>query len=228
MSYMRKYINFSFIREAQWQAYFFFIATMSGFFSCNTSSLFFFNTSAQCARVGIVSGWVALKRQYALNTCRLYLLSRQVQPGDVIIYDIHDTLLDVSIPLLFLYKNFSIKNAQLVMDISVMPIVAVQEFYYQMSACGYTPIILTAGLESKRALYNSLLHIAGYDGYALFCMEQLEKQYMTKAKNKEMTRIMLSLCGYNIKATVGDQWGDIIGLVTGMPCKLPNVIYTAL
>lgn len=187
----------------------------------------YFNTSIWKARAAVVSGWCSLQRNYALNTARVYLYSQKPMAHDVIIYDIHDTLLDVSTTLLFLYDKPTTNHLKHIMNQQLNPLVAVRDFYDEMYAAGYTPLILTAGVAYKRDFYEALIEHAGYRHYALFCMRPVDKSYLTKAKNKENTRLFLIRHGYRISALVGDQWGDVIGAHAGLACKLPNIFYTS-
>lgn len=86
-------------------------------------------------------------------------------------------------------------------------------------------IFLTARPESVYDATYKNLKTQGYSTFDTLICKNGEEQKLSSAHFKQIQRNRLEANGYNIIATIGDQWSDLEGEHTGIKVKIPNYIY---
>lgn len=100
-----------------------------------------------------------------------------------------------------------------------------KRFYDWLISKNIKVIFLTGrNPEAFAATKKNLLN-RGYTKFDTLIVRNEAEKKLPASSWKETIRKQLTQKGYNIVASIGDQWSDLSGEFTGVKIKLPNYIY---
>ena len=160
--------------------------------------------------------------KYATRT----LMTLPVAKRDIVIFDIDDTILD-SFPAMQ-SMNFS-NIPKLVPDYinaaDAPPLPSVHKLYRQLLERGYEAVFVTSRSEQYREATLANLQRANYGTFERLVMRQPEELLWTVFQYKSTARRRLvEEDGFNVVASIGDQWSDITGEYSALGVKVPNFL----
>lgn len=146
--------------------------------------------------------------------------------GSVVIFDVDETALnnyELAEKMGFGYVYDLNKEWNAEMKAPAIP--QVKELYAFLLSKGAKIIFLTGrNFYEYEVTYKNLVK----EGYTVFdtLITQIGEETKMKAKDfKSNKRVWLTKNGYEIIATVGDQWTDLEGEFHGIQIKIPNYLY---
>lgn len=98
-------------------------------------------------------------------------------------------------------------------------------FYDWLVSKNIKIIFLTGRYTEVREATVRNLELRGFAKYDTLIVRSHDESKIPAAEYKARKRDMLSNKGYNIIASVGDQWSDLVGGNAGIKIKLPNYLY---
>ncbi len=100
-----------------------------------------------------------------------------------------------------------------------------KKFYNWLISKNIKVIFLTGRYEEVREATIKNLIYAGYTKFDTLIVRNSQESKIPAAEFKPAKRNELVEKGYNIIASVGDQWSDLVGGNSGIKIKLPNYLY---
>ena len=97
--------------------------------------------------------------------------------------------------------------------------------YRQLLERGYEAVFVTSRSEQYREATLANLQRANYGTFERLVMRQPEELLWTVFQYKSTARRRLvEEDGFNVVASIGDQWSDITGEYSGLGVKVPNFL----
>ena len=90
---------------------------------------------------------------------------------------------------------------------------------------GFTIVFLTGRKHNEHDASAKNLKTQGFTQFDRLIVRQEDEESLTAKQYKTKHRKKLSAEGYRIVGSIGDQWSDLEGELTGYVVKLPNVRY---
>ena len=160
------------------------------------------------------------------NDAKDQISNIEIKKNSAVIFDVDDTALsnyEISKKLDFGYDYTIVQDW--VMSAKLPAIKQTKDFYDFLKSKNIKRIFLTSrNFDEYDATYKNLID-QGYTGFdTLIVRSKLDKDLGSQNfKTKE--RENLTKAGYEIIATVGDQWTDLNGGFSGIKIKVPNYLY---
>ncbi len=112
-----------------------------------------------------------------------------------------------------------------VMEERAPAIPQVKRFYDSLITWGFKVIFITGrGMNQYQATLNNLKKV-GYQTFDTLICRSPEERTLSAVEYKSIKRKELTLKGYRIIGTIGDQWSDHEGGYTILKIKVPNYMY---
>lgn len=143
-----------------------------------------------------------------------------------VIFDVDETALsnyNNTKEISFGYIREHWHNAILKADEPVIP--ETKKFYDWLISKNIKVIFLTGRYEEIREATLKNLISTGYSQFDTLIVRNFQESKIPAAEFKPAKRNELAEKGYNIIASVGDQWSDLVGGNSGIKIKLPNYLY---
>jgi len=102
---------------------------------------------------------------------------------------------------------------------------AVKNLYDYLIEKGIKVIFLTGRKENQYEPTIKNLHYAGYTLFDTLIVRTKDENNLNALEFKSKKREALTVHGYKIIGTVGDQWSDLGGSFHGVQVKIPNYLY---
>ncbi|EFJ37727.1 hypothetical protein SELMODRAFT_139413 [Selaginella moellendorffii] len=180
----------------------------------------------------MVNGQYLLDVEAAVGAARSYL--EAIAPGgdglDAIVLDIDDTVLS-NVPY-YTEHQFGVEQYNVtawnewVEQARAPPLRSMLSLYRQMVDANWSMIFITGRPEQQRNKTAENLFKAGFSDWMSLNLRFQNEVGTTAVNYKSSRRMHLERKGYRIRASIGDQWSDLIGPAAGnRTFKLPNPMY---
>jgi len=98
-------------------------------------------------------------------------------------------------------------------------------FYDYLVSKNIKVIFITGRYSEVKEQTQKNLIDQGYTNYDTLIVRSINERKFPASEFKSLKREELKNKGYNIIASVGDQWSDLVGGNAGIKIKLPNYLY---
>ena len=150
----------------------------------------------------------------------------KIKNNSTVIFDVDDTALsnyEISKKLDFGYDYKIVQDW--VMSAKLPAIKQTKDFFDFLKSKNIKRIFLTSrNYDEYDATYKNLVD-QGYTGFDTLIVRSKSDKDLGSQKFKTKERENLNKAGYEIIATVGDQWTDLNGGFSGIKIKVPNYLY---
>lgn len=150
----------------------------------------------------------------------------QIPSNSAVVFDVDETALSNYIHTKEIGFGFVMKlwNEWLV-KADAPAVTQTKRFYDWLVINNINVIFLTGrSVETYDATLKNLKE-QGYKSFDTLIVRQEYEKKLSAADFKTAKREELARNGYNIIASIGDQWSDLLGENTGIKIKLPNYLY---
>ena len=100
-----------------------------------------------------------------------------------------------------------------------------KKFYDWVISKNIKVVFLSGRYSEVRDATIKNLIAAGFAKFDTLIVRNIDEKNISAAEFKTQKRAELAAKGYNIIASVGDQWSDLVGGNVGIKIKLPNYLY---
>jgi acid phosphatase len=184
------------------------------------------DTAKKLVREYYESGTYEKECEMAVSAGIKEIESNQLPANAAAIFDVDDTALSnykSSKQIGFGYVPSHWKTSMENGDAEAIP--QTKKFYDWLISKKVKVVFLTGrDAEDFIATKNNLIK-RGYTQFDTLIVRNKQEKKLSAASWKETMRKELSQKGYNIVASIGDQWSDLSGEFTGVKIKLPNYLY---
>lgn len=150
----------------------------------------------------------------------------KIKNNSTVIFDVDDTALsnyEISKKLDFGYDYTIVQDW--VMGAKLPAIKQTKDFYDFLKSKNIKRIFLTSrNFDEYVATYKNLID-KGYNDFDTLIVRSKSDKDLGSQNFKTKERENLTKAGYEIIATVGDQWTDLNGGFSGIKIKVPNYLY---
>jgi predicted secreted acid phosphatase len=196
------------------------------FFSCATEKPVNLSVAREDVKQYYESGKFDEELNKVIEEAKKEFEKVEIKRNSVVIFDVDETALDnyglaKQMDFGYVYEMNKKWNAEM----KAPAISQVKELYDFLLSKGAKIIFLTGrNFPEYEVTYQNLKN-AGYTVFDTLITQIGDEKKMKAKEFKSAKRVWLTKQGYDIVATVGDQWSDIEGKYHGVQVKIPNYLY---
>ena len=194
--------------------------------SCKSDDLINLRVAKDSVKEYYESGKYDEEMNKIFNDAKDQINNIRIDNNSAVIFDVDDTALsnyEISKKLDFGYDYTIVQDW--VMSAKLPAIKQTKGFFDFLKSKNIKRIFLTSrNFDEYDATYKNLVD-QGYTGFDTLIVRSKSDKDLGSQKFKTRERENLTKAGYEIIATVGDQWTDLNGGFSGIKIKVPNYLY---
>ena len=194
--------------------------------SCKSDDLINLRVAKDSVKEYYESGKYDEEMNKIFNDAKDQINNIRIDNNSAVIFDVDDTALsnyEISKKLDFGYDYTIVQDW--VMSAKLPAIKQTKDFFDFLKSKNIKRIFLTSrNYDEYDATYKNLVD-QGYTGFDTLIVRSKSDKDLGSQNFKTKERENLTKAGYEIIATVGDQWTDLNGGFSGIKIKVPNYLY---